>query len=114
MTLREVLDNIRKSNVFQLKSNNTLLGYRVKLFNTETLVFNYYDFSIETVSILPNLNDCPIVELIQKDGYWASEAEISGKISVLTCEDKTQISKILNRVKIIMDYNREEAETYEV
>ena len=114
MTLREVLENIKKSEIYQLKTGETLLGYRVKLFNPNTLQFDYYDFSIETVSKIPNLEEKPIIELVQRNGFWLSEAEATGKIKVLTCETQTQITQILNRVKIVLDYNREEAMEYEM
>ena len=49
MTLTEKLNYVKQSELYKLAYNGKVLGLRVKIFNSETEKFNYYDFELDLI-----------------------------------------------------------------
>ena len=111
MTLREKLENINKSEIIKLMYDGKVLGLRVKVFNVNTDVFEYYDFTLNTISgnqsvknfINSLQNNMNSVDLIEHNGILASNEEINGSIIVKEFKTEHDAIRVLSQVKTILE-----------
>ena len=108
MKLREIVENIKQSQIYKLRGQETILGYRVKLFNTDTLKFDFYDFSARTIENsdinINNIPDVGYIDVKKIDNVWYSEAEIQGKVVIAECKTLEQIQYILKKLSFVYKY----------
>lgn len=103
MTLREMLDQIKKSEIYKLKVDNTIIGLRVKSFNVNTCQFEYYDFELDIIhnqgvqnfinSIHNSLNT---IDLIRHNGLLVSQEELNGQIKVGNFNNEADAIRVLH------------------
>lgn len=100
MTLREILDNAKQSEIYKLRCDGKIIGLRVKRYNVNTGQFEYYDFE---TSIILNMNvrnfinglSMKTIELNHVNGLLMSEAEVRGEIIVGNFETEAEAVKAL-------------------
>lgn len=103
MTLREMLNNIKQSEICKLKADGKILGLRVKYFNVNTCMFEYYDFELEIITnqsvknfINSINNSMQSIELIHHNGLLVSKEEIEGSITVGNFDTEADAIKVLH------------------
>ncbi len=114
MRITEILDSVKKSEVFALTYEGKVLGLRVKYFDVNTLDFCFYDFRLRLVSgdtvlrdfIESHQKEFTKVALIEKDGILASQAELDGRITANEFESENDAIATLRRVKDVYDYKK--------
>lgn len=112
MTLRQKLDNILTAEIYKLTFNTKVVGLRVKLFNLSTGEFEYYDFTLQTVSGNQHMRDfvnsiqkgLSCIELQECNGVFASQEEISGVIIVREFKDEVNAVSVLSQVEKVYKY----------
>ena len=112
MKLTERIENAKQSKVFALYYKSNPLGFRVKIFNLDTCVFEYYDFDKETISsntqavnFLKSIEGKYKLDKIElKDignGLFASDDEINKTITVQEFKDVNSATDVLRQVQLI-------------
>lgn len=102
MTLRETLDNLKKSEIYKLVFEGHILGLRVKTYNIDKGCFNYYDFETSIISnqgvkdFINSINkQMKSIELQRYNGLLMSKDEVENGITIMEFEDEAQASLIL-------------------
>lgn len=107
MTIREILNKTKESEIFKLSFNGQVLGLRVKRFNVNTCNFEYYDFELDVVknkdiiNFVKEIKDMKLISLRQHNGLLMSEAEIHNNLIIQEFEDTTTAEKVLSEIKMI-------------
>lgn len=103
MTLKEILNNVKQSEICKLKADGKILGLRVKYFNVNTCMFEYYDFELEIITnqgvknFINSINSSmQSIELIHHNGLLASKEEIEGSITVGNFDTEADAIKVLH------------------
>ena len=111
MTLREIVENIKKSEIFKLRSSdNTIIGYRIKIFNVNSQKFEYYDFGSKVQGIdkiTSIVKDWGYIDVSKINNLWLSQAEIDKTITVLECKSLQEVESIINKLFYIYKYKEE-------
>lgn len=103
MTLRQKLDNVESSEIFKLVFEGKILGLRIKFFNVNTEVFEYYDFNTSIIShqdvknflnkIASNMKS---LELIRTgNGLLMTDDEINNHTVIGEFENESNAIKVL-------------------
>ena len=102
MTLREILDNVKQSEIYKLKADGKIVGLRVKYFNVNVCKFEYYDFELDIITnqgvknFVNSINSSMhSIDLIHYNGLLASKEEIDGSIAVGNFETEDDVIKVL-------------------
>lgn len=111
MTLREKLDNIKQAEIFKLIFEGKVVGLRVKSYNVNFDTFEYYDFTLKTISGNQAVKDfvnglqsrMSCVELIEHGDIFASREEIDGSITVKEFKTEREALHVLGQVKQILE-----------
>lgn len=107
MKLREIVENIKKSELYKLRDTQTgdVKGYRIKLFNINTQSFEFYDFSATLIEPpMANRKDIGYIDVRLVNGVWYSDAEIRGSISIQGIGVKEQAAYYLNQLEPVYAY----------
>lgn len=107
MKLREIVENIKKSELFKLRDPQTgeVKGYRMKLFNVNTQSFEFYDFSATLIEpSITNRKDIGYIDVKLVNGVWYSDAEIKGSISIQGIGVKEQAVYYLSQLEPVYSY----------
>lgn len=111
LTLNEKVAKTKESEIYKLVFENSVLGLRVKCFNVNTDKFEYYDFSLdiiknkELMDFLNGIKGMKSIALIRKDGLLLSGAELNNNLVIQEFEDTGVAEQVLNKVRIVYDYN---------
>ena len=110
MTLKEILNNVKQSEIYKLTADGKILGLRVKYFNVNTYMFEYYDFELDVVknrdlvAFVKGIVNMKSIQLHQHGNLLMSEAEIHNNLVIQELEDTAAIEKVLSEIKMI--YNQ--------
>lgn len=109
MRFTSVLDNIKQSRIYRLKHEGELKGLRMKVYNTSTDSFDYYDFAVSTVKendkcsefIGRHLKDFEALELVRvNEGTLATRDEIDGTITV---KESKSVDELVLLVRLVSE-----------
>jgi len=106
MSLSGVIKELKKSEIMVAKINSNVVGFRTKVYNTDTRKFEYYDFDKAVVGgsqelkdyINNNVKSFRVIPLRLNNGMYMSDEEINGQISVQNFKDTSQAVKIIGKV----------------
>ena len=106
MTLKEILNNVKQSEICKLKAYGRILGLRVKCFNVNTCMFEYYDFELEIItnqdvknfvnSINSSMKSIELIPVVGSTGLLMSKEEIEGSITVGNFDTEADAIKVLH------------------
>lgn len=101
--LRDKIENLRKSEIVKLVYQGTVYGLRVIIYNVNTDVFEYYDFSPKTVKNesfqqFVTMHTFREIPLYLKGSLLITQEELEGKITVREFKDEDEVAKVLNRM----------------
>jgi hypothetical protein len=109
MRLREILEKIKKSELYKLRYNQQVLGYRVKMFNTKTFQYDYYDISIgvkhHKQSFIDSIKDIGYIDIFLVNNIWCSQAEADGKIVSKECKTDSDADMLLSKLEEIYKFS---------
>lgn len=109
MTLVEKLNLVKQSELYKLAYNGKVLGLRVKIFNSETEKFNYYDFELdlikskELVDFVKGLHGMKSIALKKQNDLLLSGAEINNHVVIQEFKDTGVAEDVLSKLKLIYD-----------
>lgn len=117
MTLAEKLNLIKQSELYKLSYNGKVLGLRVKIFNSETEKFNYYDFELDLikskdlVDFVKGLHGMKSIALKKQNDLLLSGAEINNNVVIQEFKDPGVAEDVLFKLKLI--YNSRNKSVFE-
>jgi hypothetical protein len=120
MTLAEKLNLIKQSELYKLAYNGKVLGLRVKIFNSETEKFNYYDFELdlikskELVDFVKGLHGMKSIALKKQNDLLLSGAEINNNVVIQEFKDSGVAEDVLFKLKLIYDSKNKSVFEYKV
>lgn len=120
MTLVEKLSLIKQSELYKLAYNGKVLGLRVKIFNSETEKFNYYDFELdlikskELVDFVKGLHGMKSIALKKQNGLLLSGAELNNNIVIQEFKDSGVAEGVLFKLKLIYDSKNKSVFEYKI
>ena len=106
MSLRAILKDILKSEIFRLEYNSEVKGYRVKIYSAEKQSYNYYDISSKSISghsvfqYEPTFGMIKLIS-INNGTNLATESEIKGNITVDYLLQQSDINSVLDKLDYI-------------
>ena len=120
MTLFEKLEHIKQSELYKLAYNGKVLGLRVKIFNSETEKFNYYDFELDLIKskdlkdFVKGLQSMKSIALKEHNGLLMSGAEINNNIVIQEFKDTGVAEDVLSKLKLIYESKNQSAFEYKI
>lgn len=120
MTLAEKLSLIKQSELYKLAYNGKVLGLRVKIFNSETEKFNYYDFELdlikskELVDFVKGLHGMKSIALKKQNDLLLSGAEINNNVVIQEFKDSGVAEDVLFKLKLIYDSKNKSVFEYKI
>lgn len=120
MTLVEKLNLVKQSELYKLAYNGKVLGLRVKIFNSETEKFNYYDFELdlikskELVDFVKGLHGMKSIALKKQNDLLLSGAEINNHVVIQEFKDTGVAEDVLFKLKLIYDSKNKSAFEYKI
>lgn len=120
MTLVEKLNLIKQSELYKLAYNGKVLGLRVKIFNSETEKFNYYDFELdlikskELVDFVKGLHGMKSIALKKQNDLLLSGAEINNNVVIQEFKDSGVAEDVLFKLKLIYDSKNKSIFEYKI
>lgn len=120
MTLAEKLNLIKQSELYKLAYNGKVLGLRVKIFNSETEKFNYYDFELdlikskELVDFVKGLHGIKSIALKKQNDLLLSGAEINNNVVIQEFKDPGVAEDVLFKLKLIYDSKNKSVFEYKI
>lgn len=120
MTLAEKLNLIKQSELYKLAYNGKVLGLRVKIFNSETEKFNYYDFELdlikskELVDFVKGLHSMKSIALKKQNDLLLSGAEINNNVVIQEFKDSGVAEDVLFKLKLIYDSKNKSVFEYKI
>lgn len=120
MTLAEKLNLIKQSELYKLSYNGKVLGLRVKIFNSETEKFNYYDFELdlikskELVDFVKGLHGMKSIALKKQNDLLLSGAEINNNVVIQEFKDSGVAEDVLFKLKLIYDSKNKSVFEYKI
>lgn len=120
MTLTEKLNLIKQSELYKLSYNGKVLGLRVKIFNSETEKFNYYDFELdlikskELVDFVKGLHGMKSIALKKQNDLLLSGAEINNNVVIQEFKDSGVAEDVLFKLKLIYDSKNKSVFEYKI
>lgn len=120
MTLAEKLNLIKQSELYKLAYNGKVLGLRVKIFNSETEKFNYYDFELdlikskELVDFVKDLHGMKSIALKKQNDLLLSGAEINNNVVIQEFKDSGVAEDVLFKLKLIYDSKNKSVFEYKI
>lgn len=120
MTLVEKLNLIKQSELYKLSYNGKVLGLRVKIFNSETEKFNYYDFELdlikskELVDFVKGLHGMKSIALKKQNDLLLSGAEINNNVVIQEFKDSGVAEDVLSKLKLIYDSKNKSVFEYRI
>lgn len=120
MTLAEKLNLIKQSELYKLSYNGKVLGLRVKIFNSETEKFNYYDFELdlikskELVDFVKGLHGMKSIALKKQNDLLLSGAELNNNIVIQEFKDSGVAEDVLFKLKLIYDSKNKSVFDYKI
>lgn len=120
MTLAEKLNMIKQSELYKLSYNGKVLGLRVKIFNSETEKFNYYDFELdlikskELVDFVKGLHGMKSIALKKQNDLLLSGAEINNNVVIQEFKDSGVAEDVLFKLKLIYDSKNKSVFEYRI
>lgn len=120
MTLAEKLNLIKQSELYKLAYNGKVLGLRVKIFNSETEKFNYYDFELdlikskELVDFVKGLHGMKSIALKKQNDLLLSGAEINNNVVIQEFKDTGVAEDVLFKLKLIYDSKNKSVFEYKI
>ena len=120
MTLAEKLNLIKQSELYKLAYNGKVLGLRVKIFNSETEKFNYYDFELdlirskELVDFVKGLHGMKSIALKKQNDLLLSGAEINNNVVIQEFKDSGVAEDVLFKLKLIYDSKNKSVFEYKI
>lgn len=120
MTLAEKLNLIKQSELYKLSYNGKVLGLRVKIFNSETEKFNYYDFELdlikskELVDLVKGLHGMKSIALKKQNDLLLSGAEINNNVVIQEFKDTGVAEDVLFKLKLIYDSKNKSVFEYKI
>lgn len=120
MTLVEKLNLVKQSELYKLAYNSKVLGLRVKIFNSETEKFNYYDFELdlikskELVDFVKGLHGMKSIALKKQNDLLLSGAEINNHVVIQEFKDSGVAEDVLFKLKLIYDNKNKSAFEYKI
>lgn len=120
MTLVEKLNLIKQSELYKLSYNGKVLGLRVKIFNSETEKFNYYDFELdlikskELVDFVKGLHGMKSIALKKQNDLLLSGAEINNNVVIQEFKDSGVAEDVLSKLKLIYDSKNKSVFEYKI
>lgn len=111
MKLIEAVENLKQSQIITLKFNNSIIAFRVKLYEPEQENFEYYDFLLDFIKneearqfLNTNVNKFPSQELIDVGGgAMKTQDEIDNNFTVSEFKDANVAAEKILKIKIIME-----------
>ena len=120
MTLVEKLNLIKQSELYKLSYNGKVLGLRVKIFNSETEKFNYYDFELDLikskdlVDFVKGLHGMKSIALKKQNDLLLSGAEINNNVVIQEFKDPVVAEDVLFKLKLIYDSKNKSVFEYKI
>lgn len=120
MTLAEKLNLIKQSELYKLSYNGKVLGLRVKIFNSETEKFNYYDFELdlikskELVDFVKRLHGMKSIALKKQNDLLLSGAELNNNVVIQEFKDPGVAEDVLFKLKLIYDSKNKSVFEYKI
>lgn len=120
MTLAEKLNLIKQSELYKLSYNGKVLGLRVKIFNSETEKFNYYDFELDLikskdlVDFVKGLHGMKSIALKKQNDLLLSGAEINNNVVIQEFKDPGVAEDVLFKLKLIYDSKNKSVFEYKI
>lgn len=120
MTLVEKLSLIKQSELYKLSYNGKVLGLRVKIFNSETEKFNYYDFELdlikskELVDFVKGLHGMKSIALKKQNDLLLSGAELNNNVVIQEFKDPGVAEDVLFKLKLIYDSKNQSVLEYKI
>lgn len=120
MTLAEKLNLIKQSELYKLSYNGKVLGLRVKIFNSETEKFNYYDFELdlikskELVDFVKGLHGMKSIALKKQNDLLLSGAELNNNIVIQEFKDSGVAEDVLFKLKLIYESKNKSVFDYKI
>lgn len=120
MTLAEKLNLIKQSELYKLSYNGKVLGLRVRIFNSETEKFNYYDFELdlikskELVDFVKGLHGMKSIALKKQNDLLLSGAEINNNVVIQEFKDSGVAEDVLFKLKLIYDSKNKSVFEYKI
>lgn len=120
MTLVEKLNLIKQSELYKLSYNGKVLGLRVKIFNSETEKFNYYDFELdlikskELVDFVKGLHGMKSIALKKQNDLLLSGAELNNNVVIQEFKDSGVAEDVLFKLKLIYDSKNQSVLEYKI
>lgn len=111
MVLRDKLNKLKESEIFKLDFDGTLLGFRIKCYNTETDVFDYFDFELglltdkTVIDFIKGIKDMRTVSLVRDgNGLLVSKAELEHGVVIKEFEDESSALAVLRVLMRVYAY----------
>ena len=89
MSIRNIINNIKESNIYKLICNGKIVGLRVKYFEHSLNSFIYYDLDLDKAnssdflrSYISTSNNLRLIELHEKGGLLISDDELANNIII--------------------------------
>lgn len=120
MTLAEKLNLIKQSELYKLSYNGKVLGLRVKIFNSETEKFNYYDFELDLIKskdlieFVKSLHGMKSIALKMQNDLLLSGAEINNNVVIQEFKDPGVAEDVLFKLKLIYDSKNKSVFEYKI
>ncbi len=112
MKLRDIFNNIIKSEVIRLTYNGEFVGLRVSVFNVDSTSFDLYDFDKKYVQdkklqswLSTNKSSFKSVALIDHNGMLMTPEEASGSTVVKELQSVQATEDVLKKVYEVFNYN---------
>lgn len=106
MSARAILDGFKQSKIYRLDYNDKTIALRVKSYNVETKLYDYYDFKTEFVTkdlriknfLKDKQSEFERLSLKPFGTSLATQDEIDGKINVIEFKDEANAIAVLSPV----------------
>lgn len=120
MTLAEKLNLIKQSELYKLAYNGKVLGLRVKIFNSETEKFNYYDFELDLIKskdlieFVKSLHGMKSIALKMQNDLLLSGAEINNNVVIQEFKDTGVAEDVLSKLRLIYESKNQSIFEYQI
>jgi len=112
MKLRDIFNNIVKSEVIRLTYQGSFVGLRVSVFDVDSTSFKLYDFDKKYVQdkklqtwLSNNKGAFKTVELVAHNGLLMAPDEASGQVKVDELTSVQATEDVLRKVYEVFNYN---------
>lgn len=120
MNLNEKIEKIKQSELYKLSFEGKVLGLRVKIYNSNTDKFNYYDFELELIKskalidFVKSIENMKSIALKRENGMLLSGSEINNNIIIQEFEDTVAAESVLSSLKFIYETKKSSSFEYKI